>query len=67
MKQGDVLSAILFCIVIASIIAKAVEDYGTGLYICGRMLSNLTYAHDIALINQSQKELLPGLPCEVFF
>ena len=34
-KQCDVLSAILFCIVIASIIAKAEEDCGTGFYIDG--------------------------------
>ena len=54
-KQGDVLSAILFCIVIASIIAKAEEDCGTGFSIGGRILSDLTYADDIALINQSQK------------
>ena len=56
-KQGDVLSALLFCIVIAAIITKAEEDCQTGFSIGGQLLSNLTYADDIALINRTQKDL----------
>ena len=63
-KQGDVLSAILFCIVIASIIIKA-EDCGTGYTIGGRILSNLTYADDITLMNKSERELQHFLDCLV--
>ena len=40
-KQGDILSALLFCIVIAAIISKAEHDCKTGYSIGGQILSNL--------------------------
>ena len=64
-KQGDVLSALLFCIVIAAIILKAESDCKSGLSIGGQLLSNLSYADDIAATNRSQKELQTFLDCLV--
>ena len=56
-KQGDVLSALLFCIVISAIVTKAKEDCQTGFSNAGQLLSNLTYADDIALKNRIQQDL----------
>ena len=64
-KQGDILSAILFCIVIAAIISKAESDCKSGFSIGGHLLSNLSYADDIAAINQSPKDLQAFLDCIV--
>ena len=64
-KQGDVLSALLFCIVIAAIILKAESDCKSGFSIGGHLLSNLSYADDIAAINRSQEELQAFLDCLV--
>ena len=51
-KQGDVLSAILFCIVLASVILKTEQQCpDSGYSIGGQILSNLSYADDIALLN----------------
>ncbi len=52
-KQGDVLSAVLFCVVIASIIQKADEECPTGTSIGGHLISNLSYADDIAILSSS--------------
>ena len=52
-KQGDILSAILFCIVIASIILKTESVCSSGFSIGGYLLSNLGYADDIAVLNNS--------------
>ena len=56
-KQGDILSALLFCIVIAEIIMKAESDCNFGYSIGDHLLSNLSYADDIAAIARSAKEL----------
>ena len=56
-KQGDILSAILFCIVIAAIITKSEEDCQSGFSIGGQLLSNLSYADDIALVNNVTSDL----------
>ena len=64
-KQGDVLSALLFCNEIASTILKAESDCKSGFSIGGQLLSNLTYADDIAATNRSEKELQTFLDCLV--
>ena len=64
-KQGDIHSAILFCIVIAAIISKAESDCKSGFSIGGHPLPNLSYADDIAAINQSPKDLQAFLDCIV--
>ena len=56
-KQGDILSALLFCIVIAAIIWKSESDCQSEFSIGGELISNLTYADDIALVNTAQKDL----------
>ena len=48
-KQGDVLSALLFCIVISAIILKSETECNSGFSIGGHLLSNLSSADDIAL------------------
>ena len=57
MKQGDILSALLFCIVIASIIYKTEATCNSGFSIGGHLLSNLGYADDIAAVNNSSSEM----------
>ena len=56
-KQGDILSAILFCIVIASIINKTESSWNSGFSIGGHLLSDLGYADDIATLNNSEIEM----------
>ena len=56
-KQGDILSAILFCIVVASIINKTESSCNSGYSIGGHLLSNLAYADDIATLNNSVIEM----------
>ena len=56
-KQGDILSALLFCIIVASIILKTEEECNTGFSIGGQLLSNLSYADDIAAINNNHVKL----------
>ena len=50
-KQGDMLSAILFCVALAAVILKTEEVCSTGFSIGGHIISNLSYADDIALSN----------------
>ena len=64
-KQGDILSALLFCIVIATFILEAESECKSGFSIGGQLLSNLTYADDIAATNRSQRELQTFLDCLV--
>ena len=52
-KPGDILSAILFCIVIASISLKTESVCSSWFSIGGYLLSNLAYADDIAVLNNS--------------
>ena len=57
-KQGDMLSAILFCIVLASVILKTEEQCPySGYSVGGQILSNLAYADDIALANRDIQSL----------
>ena len=56
-KQGDVLSAILFCIVIAALVLQVENECTSGFSIGGHTLSNLSYADDIAVISNSRCEL----------
>ena len=56
-KQGDMLSAVLFCVALASVILKTEEVCGSGFSIGGRILSNLSYADDIALLNECSVKL----------
>ena len=50
-KQGDMLSAILFCVALAAVILKTEDSCQSGYPIGGRVLSNLSYADDIAVVN----------------
>ena len=50
-KQGDMLSAILFCVALAAVILKTEDSCQSGYSIGGRLLSNLSYADDIAVVN----------------
>nr|XP_027215567.1 uncharacterized protein LOC113808362 [Penaeus vannamei] len=54
-KQGDVLSAILFCIVIAALVLQVENSTG------GYNLSNLSYADDIAVISHKLSSKNDGL------
>ena len=51
-KQGDMLSAILFCVALAAVMLKTEESCNSGFSIGGHILSNLSYADDIALTNE---------------
>ena len=57
LKQGDILSALLFCIVIATVILQAGTECNSRYYIGGNLISNLSYADDIAAMSRSSKEL----------
>ena len=56
-KQGDILAALLFCIVVASIILKTEEECDTGYPIGGQIISNLSYADDIAAMSHDSHKL----------
>ena len=57
-KQGDTTSAILFCIVLSSVIMKTEEQSpDSGYSVGGQILSNLAYADDIALANRDIHDL----------
>ena len=56
-KQGDMLSAILFCVALAAVILKTEEECKSGFSIGGYILSNLSYADDISLINECPQKL----------
>ena len=67
-KQGDILSPLLFCIVIAAVLYKTEEDTKhcrppdqdctySGYSIGGQVISNLGYADDIAAINANKYNL----------
>ena len=45
------LSAILFCVALAAVILKTEDSCQSGYPIGGRILSNLSYADDIAVVN----------------
>ena len=54
-KQGDILSAILFCVLLAAILNN-IED-SSGYNIGGQLISNLGYADDIAALDEDPKRL----------
>ena len=56
-KQGDMLSAILFCVALAAVILKTEDSCQSGYAIGGRILSNLSYSDDIAVTNNCLKNL----------
>ena len=56
-KQGDMLSAILFCVALAAVMLKTEEVCKSGFSIGGYTLSNLSYADDIALLNECSLKL----------
>ena len=60
-KQGDVLSALLFCIAIGIITSKAFESNGFGLPIGGTTWSDLGYADDLAILASSKAQLIEML------
>ena len=56
-KQGDVMSALLFCIAIGIITINAFENQSFGIPIGGSNWSDLGYADDLAVIAKSKAEL----------
>ena len=60
-KQGDVLSALLFCIAIGIITTKAFGNKNFGIPIGGKTWSDLGYADDLALLAKSKVELIEML------
>ena len=57
-KQGDVLSAILFCLVISVITYKAFNNKNYGLPIGGILWSDLSYADDLAVVAENKAQLV---------
>ena len=57
-KQGDVLSAILFCLVISVITYKAFHNKNYGLPIGGTKWSDLSYADDLAVVAEDKAQLI---------
>ena len=57
MKQGDMLSAIISCVALAAVMLKTEEVCNSGFSIGGHILSNLSYADDIALTNECPIQL----------
>ena len=56
-KQGDILAAILFCILLATVILKTEEECQSGYRIGGHNISDVGYADDIAAISDSEEKL----------
>ena len=56
-KQGDTLSALLFCLVIAHVLSKVEEDCDSSYSVGGQLISNLSYADDIAVISNSIEDI----------
>ena len=54
-KQGDLASAILFCIALMVILIITFEGYDSGVSVGGEMLSDKGYADDIAIIANTVK------------
>ena len=57
-KQGDVLSALLFCIVISVITYRAFNNKSYRLSIGGSNWSDLSYADDLAVVAKDKAELI---------
>ena len=56
-EQGDLLFAILFCAALAAVILRTKDACNTGFSTGGHIISNLSYADDIALTNTSSANL----------
>ena len=57
-KQGNVLSAILFCLVISVITYKAFHNKNYGLSIGGTKWPDLSYADDLAVVAEDKAQLI---------
>ena len=56
-KQGDILAALLFCILLATVILKTEEETKSGFKIGGHIISNISFADDIAATNENEQNL----------
>ena len=65
-KQGDVLSAILFCLMIRVITYKAFHNEIYGLSIGGTKWSDLSYADDLTVVTEDKAQLIEMMekPCK---
>ena len=57
-RQGCILSPLLFNIYAEKIMRKALEDWDGGISIGGRMITNLRYADDTTLIAETKNDLI---------
>jgi len=56
-RQGDILSALLFCIVLTVILTATFEDTEYGVKISGLLLTYIAFADDIALVTYTVTEM----------
>ena len=56
-KQEDLLSALLFCIVLMAIMKKTFEDLDYGVSVGGEMQNEKGYADDISLVAQTIRQV----------
>ncbi len=56
-KQGDILSALLFCVALMVIMRRTLEDCNFGIRIGGEIYDNFGYADDLSLLAESIKEM----------
>ena len=58
MLQGCILSPLLFNIFAENIMREALEEWESGISVGGRMVTNLKYADDTALLAGSKYDLI---------